>query len=475
MFNSYDELKQFVEDNGITMMVFKVVDLNGRWHHLSVPASRLDPKIFEEGIGFDGSSYGYLSVEKSDMVFIPDISTAFVDPFLAEPAISMIGNIYSLGAETQRYEGDPRYIAEKAERFMKESGIADEFRIGPEFEFHVFDRVAYRNDPHHLEAEIDTEEAHWHTADKEFNQGYKIPHKGGYHAALPHDITQDLRDDMVLTLEELGVPVKYHHHEVGGPGQVEIEVERGPMRAWADLTLLVKYVVKNTAVAYGKTATFMPKPIYGEAGNGMHVHMHLFKEGKPLFYQEGGYADLSDMAMYFLGGILKHARSLLAFTNPSTNSYRRLVPGYEAPVSICFGTANRSSVVRIPAYAKRPEEKRYEFRPSDATCNPYLAFSAMLMAGLDGVINRIDPVKEGFGPYDTNIFALSDEERNKIGALPKNLAEALEALEQDHEYLLRGNVFTKELIQNWINLKRKEAKEVSIRPHPLEFALYYDL
>ena len=475
MFKNISEVKKYCETHDIKIIDFKITDLTGRWHHLSIPVGRMSEKVMEEGIGFDGSSYGFLTVEKSDMVFIPDLSTAFMDPFCDVPTLSMIGNIHTLEGGINRYEGDPRFIAEKAEQFMKSSGIADENIIGPEFEFYIFDHISYENKPNHMEAKIDSEQAEWNTNIKDYNMGYKVPHKGGYHCALPFDVNHNLRTAMCLMLEGMGIPVKYHHPEVGGPGQVEIEVEFGTMKDMADKTYLLKYVVKNLALQYGKTATFMPKPIYGEAGSGMHVHMQLFKDGSPLFYDEKGYSGLSQTALYYIGGILKHSPALLAFTNPSTNSYKRLVPGYEAPVSICYATSNRSSVIRIPGYANKPENKRFEFRPSDATCNPYLAYAALLMAGLDGIINKIDPVAEGFGPYDINIFDLSDEDKKKIKGLPKTLDEALNALAEDHEFLLRGGVFTKELISNWTKKYEKEHKKVSILPHPIEYAMYYDL
>jgi glutamine synthetase len=476
MFNNVQEVKDYCQKYDVRIIDFKVSDLAGRWHHLSIPAGRFDEKVMTDGIGFDGSSYGFKTIEKSDMVFIPDLKTAFIDPFCDVPTLSMIGNIYSLEGKIHRFQGDPRFIAEKAEKYMMETNIADQNIIGPEFEFYIFDSISYENKPNHMEASINSMQAVWNTNDKFDNQGYKVGHHGGYHVAMPHDITHNLRTDMCLMLEELNIPVKYHHHEVGGPGQVEIEVEFGTMMDMADKTLLLKYIVKNMAIQHGKSATFMPKPIYGEAGSGMHVHMQLFKEGKPLFYDEKGYSGLSQTALYFIGGLLKHAPALLAFTNPSTNSYKRLVPGYEAPVSICYATANRSSVIRIPGYANRPETKRFEFRPSDATCNPYLAYSAMLMAGLDGIINKIDPVAEGFGPYDVNIFDLDEEAKKKIKGLPKTLEEALQALEQDHDFLLQGGVFTKELISTWIKTKyEKDHKKISIIPHPEEFAMYYDL
>lgn len=477
MFNSLTEAKEYCRSNNIRIVDFKVTDLNGRWHHLSIPVTRLSEKVYEEGIGFDGSSYGFLTVEKSDMVFIPDLKTAFVDPFCEEPTLSMIGDIYTVDNGIRRYEGDPRYIAEKAEKFMISTGIADENIIGPEFEFYVFDHIAFETRPNHQEVTIDSVQAEWNTNEQyEKNLGYKVRHKGGYHAALPYDVTHDLRSKMALMLEDLNIPVKYHHHEVGGPGQLELEVEPGRMKDMADKTYLLKYVVKNLAIKNGKTATFMPKPLYGEAGNGMHVHIWLYKDGKPLFYDKNGYSGLSQTALYFIGGLLKHAPALLAFTNPSTNSYKRLVPGYEAPVSICFATSNRSAVIRIPGYGNTPESKRFEFRSSDATCNPYLAYSALLLAGLDGIIKNIDPVKEGFGPYDVNIFELDEEERKNIKELPKSLEEVMEAVKKDHEFLLMGGVFTRELIDIWIkNRLEKEHRRISMMPHPAEYETYFDL
>lgn len=476
MFKNFEELQSFVEEKGILIVDFKIVTLTGRWNHLSIPVTRLNEKVFTEGIGFDGSSYGYASIESSDMVFIPDLSTAFVDPYCAIPTLSMIANIYELHNGTNRFQGDPRFVAEKAMEYLKENKIADDFIVGPEFEFYVFDHISYEVKNNHQEVTIDSMEAPWNSNSKENNQGYKTPFQKGYHAALPYDITNDLRSEMCLELEEMGVPVKYHHHEVGAAGQLEIEVELGSLLKMADATLMAKYIIKNTSIMHGKTATFMPKPLFGEAGSGMHVHMMLTKEGKNLFFDEKGYSGLSQEALYFIGGILKHSPSLLAFTNPSTNSYKRLVPGFEAPVSICFATANRSSVIRIPGYATQEGSKRFEFRPSDGTCNPYLAFSALLMAGIDGIENKIDPTKEGFGPYDVNVFDLPLEERNKIKALPKSLGEALEALENDYEYLLKGGVFDKFFIDNWIKYKtNKELVKVLPVPTPQEYSLYFDV
>jgi len=476
VFNSFDELKAFCADRGIKFADFKVIDLKGRWHHLTMPVERFTKDTMVEGIGFDGSSYGFLTVEKSDMVFIPDIKSAFVDPFAKAPTLSMIGDIYTLGGGRQRYQGDPRHVAEKAEMYMKESGIADTCLLGPEFEFYILDHVSYKNTPNHMEVFLDSAQAEWNSADRETkNLGYKVPAHGGYHVDLPMDITYDLRNEMAENLGNHGVPVKYHHSENGGPGQVEIEMGFGPLKVSADRTMLLKYIVKNTAVVNNKTVTFMPKPFFGEAGNGMHVHIHLFKGGNPVFYDPKGYSALSDTALYAIGGILKHSPALMAFTNPSTNSYKRLVPGYEAPVSLCFGTANRSSVIRIPGYATEPSEKRFEYRPLDATSNPYTAYSALLMAAVDGIKNKTDPTAEGFGPYDINVYNLSDEERSNIKSLPKSLEEAADSLQKDYAFLLEGEVFTEGIINDQIKAIREDAMKVGIIPHPAEYQLYYDL
>ncbi|MBB6216757.1 glutamine synthetase [Anaerosolibacter carboniphilus] len=476
MFQNIKELLDFCEEKKIQLVDFKVIDLAGRWHHLTIPMERFNEKTLKNGIGFDGSSYGFLSVEKSDMVFIPDIASAFIDPFAELPTLTMIGDIYLTGEEKLRFEGDPRYIAEKTEKYLLELGIADQNLLGPEFEFYILDHISFKNSPNHTEVFIDSAQAEWSAEKKEEkNLGYKVMHHKGYHADIPYDVSFNLRNKMVRALEDNGVPIKYHHSENGGPGQVEIEVSFGPLKEMADRTMKLKYIVKNMALGNGKTVTFMPKPFFGEAGSGMHVHMQLFKDGKPLFFDKDGYSGLSDIALYAIGGVLKHSPALMAFTNPSTNSYKRLVPGYEAPVSICFATANRSSVVRIPGYATSPEAKRFEFRPSDATSNPYLAYAALMMAAIDGIQNKINPQDEGFGPYDVNIYALSDEEKEKIKGLPNSLEEAAQALEADHDFLLAGGVFSKGLIQDQLRRIRRDEVQVSIVPHPLEYKMYYDL
>lgn len=476
MFQTINEIMDFCGEKKIKLIDFKVIDLAGRWHHLTIPVERFNETIVKNGIGFDGSSYGFLTVEKSDMVFIPDITSAFVDPFAELPTLTMIGDIYLTGEDKQRFVGDPRYIAEKTEKYLLELGIADQNLLGPEFEFYILDHISFKNSANHTEVYMDSAQAEWNTEKKdEKNLGYKVMHHKGYHVDMPHDVSFNLRNKMVRALEDNGIPIKYHHSENGGPGQVEIEVSFGSLKEMADRTMKLKYIVKNMALANGKTVTFMPKPFFGEAGSGMHVHMQLFKEGKPIFFDKEGYSGLSDTALYAIGGILKHSPALMAFTNPSTNSYKRLVPGYEAPVSICFATANRSSVVRIPGYATSPEAKRFEFRPSDATSNPYLAYAALMMAAIDGIQNKINPSEEGFGPYDVNIYTLSDEEKEKIKGLPNSLEEAAQALEADHEFLLAGGVFSKGLIQDQLRKIRRDEVQVSMVPHPLEYKMYYDL
>ncbi|MCL2638010.1 MAG: type I glutamate--ammonia ligase [Oscillospiraceae bacterium] len=476
MFKTLDETLRYCKEKEIKMVDFMMLDLDGRWKHLTIPVQRFTPDTMKYGIGFDGSNYGYAPVENSDMVFIPDLSTAYVDPFSEVPTLTMIGDVYVIALpENKRFDQDPRSVASFAEEYLKSTGIADEFRIGPEFEFHVFNHVSYSTMSYSTRFKVDTEPGEWNTGNEEMNLGYKLGKNNGYHAAPPLDKLHDFRSRLCLLFEQAGIAVKYHHHEVSGSGQIEIEVEFGGLREMADKTMLGKYIIKNNAIRENKTATFMPKPIFGEAGNGLHVHMHLFKEGKPLFYDENGYSQLSETAHYFIGGLLKHAKALCAFTNPSTNSYKRLIPGYEAPVTIGYATSNRSSVIRIPAYAKAPEQKRFELRNPDGTCNPYYAYSAILMAGIDGIKNKIDPVKEGFGPYDFLLYNLSPEEKAKIQSLPQSLDEALDALESDHEFLLAGNVFPQRLIDIWIKKRRQDAARYSSMPHPVEYEMYFDL
>ncbi|NLM21091.1 MAG: type I glutamate--ammonia ligase [Peptococcaceae bacterium] len=475
MFSTLEQLKQFCQEKQIKMIDFKMIDLFGRWRHLTIPAERFNEETLKSGIGFDGSNYGYAPVEKSDMVFIPDLQTAVMEPFADVATISMIGDVYVIGDLPKAFDQYPRTVAQRAEEYMKSTDIADEMRIGPEFEFYVFDHVSFQTKQNECSYKIDAEQAEWNSNNEKQNLGYKVPLKNGYHMSLPMDILYNLRSEMCLLLEERGIEVKYHHHEVGGPGQSEIEIESGPLLKMADNTMMIKYIVKNAAFKAGKSATFMPKPLLGEAGSGMHVHMHLFKNGNPVFYDADGYSGLSQTALYFIGGLLTHARALCALTNPSTNSYKRLIPGYEAPVSICFATANRSAVVRIPDYARLPQQKRFEIRSPDATCNPYYAYAAILMAGLDGIEQNMDPTKLGFGPYDINLYNLPQKEQSKIKSLPYSLDQALDALQEDHEFLLKGGVFPPKLIEIWLEKKRQEVRGFNMCPHPQEFALYYDL
>ena len=474
MFTNLKEVKAFCEENAVKMADFMMVDINGQWRHLTIPIARLTEDTLTDGIGFDGSNYGFAPVEKSDMVFLPDLKTAYLDAFAEVPTLAMIGDVFVIGVDqNSRFDQDPRNVAICAEEYLRGSGIADEMRISPEFEFHVFDHVSYSVEPHSTKFRIDTVQAEWNTGLETENLGYKMPHKGGYHMSPPMDTLCGFRSRVSMIMEQCGIGVKYHHHEVGGPGQVEVEVEFGGLLEMADKTMMTKHIIKNAAFSEGKTATFMPKPIYGEAGNGMHVHMHLFKDGNPVFYDSKGYSELSDTALHFIGGLLKHVRALCAFTNPSTNSYKRLTPGYEAPVTIGYATSNRSAVIRIPAYAKTPNQRRFELRSPDATCNPYYAYAAILMAGIDGVMKKIDPVKEGFGPFDCNLYTLSDEEKAKIKSLPKSLDEALDELERDNDFLAEGGVFPQRLIELWIKNKRADAARYSQMPQPVEYEMYF--
>ncbi|MGL4484548.1 MAG: type I glutamate--ammonia ligase, partial [Anaerovoracaceae bacterium] len=420
MFKTLAEAKKFIKANDIKMVDFMMIDIDGRWRHVTLPVERFNEDVLKDGIGFDGSNYGFAPVEKSDMVFVPDLSSAYVEPFMENKTLAMIGDVKVIDLPKNReFDQDPRNVAKHAEAYLKSTKIADEIRLGPEFEFHVFDHVSYSLAPNKSGFEIDIEQAEWNKGDDGFNLGYKVGNKAGYHAAPPQDALYDYRSRVCMLMENHGIGVKYHHHEVGGPGQLEIEVEFGGLTEMADKTMISKYIIKRQAIAEGLTATFMPKPIYNEAGNGLHVHMHMFKKGKPLFYDKDGYSQLSKEALWFIGGLLKHMWALCAFTNPSTNSFKRLVPGFEAPVTIGFATANRSSVIRIPAYAKAPDKKRFELRNIDGTCNPYYAYAAILMAGIDGIKNKIDPVAEGNGPYDFNMYSLTEEEKSKIKALPR--------------------------------------------------------
>lgn len=474
MSRTLEDIYKMIEENDIRFVDFKLTDIDGKWRHLSIPAKRLSEKTMTQGIGFDGSNYGYAPVENSDMVFVPVLDSAVIDRYAEVPTLSMIGDVKVICLpENKPFDQYPRNVAIRALDYMKELGIADRMIIGPEYEFYIFDDIGFDTSSQNVSVSVHARQAHWASNSSDSNNGYQIEHGKGYHTSLPYDVCNDLRNNMCLAMEDFGIEVKYHHPEVGGCGQMEIEVELGDMLKLADDTMSAKYVIKNEAVLEGMTATLMPKPLAGEAGNGMHVHMLLTKNGQPVFYDPDNYAQLSKEAMWFIGGLLTHARSLCAITNPSTNSYKRLVPGFEAPVTIGYAMANRSAVIRIPAYAKTPETKRFELRNPDATCNPYYAYAAILMAGLDGIKNRIDPHEKGWGPYDFNLFDLSDEEKKKITGLPATLSEALDELEKDHDYLTAGGVFPERLLDQLIKRLRKENDEIMRIPHPAEFSKYY--
>lgn len=470
-----EEVLQFAEERGAKLVDFKFVDLPGTWQHFTVPFHEVEVATFTEGKAFDGSSIrGFQAINDSDMLVIPDAGSAIMDPFTAAPTLSLVCNI----AHPTRapYSRDPRCVAQKAEKFLCRSGIADTSYFGPEAEFFIFDNVRYTSGSNIQYAEIDSDEALWNSGRNggSPNLGHRMRVKEGYFPVAPNDTLMDLRSQMVLTLEECGVPIEMQHHEVGGPGQAEIDIRFNTLMRQADSLMLYKYIVKNTARKFGKTVTFMPKPVFGDNGTGMHVHQSLWKTEKPLFFDEDGYAGLSQLARYYIGGLLTHAPALLAIVASTTNSYKRLVPGYEAPVNLVFSKGNRSAAVRVPL-TDNPKAKRIEFRPPDPTANPYLAFSALLMAGLDGIRREIEPSDYGFGPVDLNLYHMSKDELREIRSVPKSLDESLDALEDDHEFLLEGGVFTTDLLAQYVELKRSQSDEVRLRPAPIEFELYYDV
>ena len=473
MAKTAQDVMNLIQEQDIKMIDFKIVDIHGQYRHVTIPAAQFSEETLKDGIGFDASNYGYAVVEKSDMVFIPDLDTAMVDPFCSIPTLSITGNAMIIDyPENRPLDQYPRNIVQAAEQYMKDSGIADTMLILPEFEFHLFDNVGWNVQPNSIGVDIDVEQAYWNTGNE--GRGNVVAHQKGYHVAKPFDRSYECRSEMCLEMEKAGIPIKYHHPEVGAAGQFEIEPMLGQMSKMADATMMIKYIIHNTALKYGKVATFMPKPVYNEAGNGMHVHMLLLKDGEPVFSDDNGYSHLSETAHYFMGGLLKHISSLCALTNPSTNSFKRLVPGFEAPVTVGYATSNRSAVIRIPAYAKTPALRRFELRNPDATCNPYLCYAALLMAGLDGVKNKIDPHANGWGPYDMNLYNLPEEEKKKLKGLPTSLDAALDALEADHDYLTAGGVFPEHLIKNFIAVKRKECAEMAKIPHPAEFDRYFN-
>jgi glutamine synthetase len=468
------DVRKQAEDAGVKIVDLRFVDLPGVWQHFSLPVRDLDDELFTDGIGFDGSSIrGYQQIQESDMLLIADAETAYVDPILEVPTLSMICNVFD-PVTREPYTRDPRYIAQKAEAYLKTSGVADISYWGPEAEFYIFDDVRFDQSAQCGYYFIDSDEGVWNTgrAEQGKNLGYKLRHKEGYFPVPPADTLQDIRSEMILRLEEVGVPVEVHHHEVGTAGQGEIDMRYGTLTKMGDSLMYYKYIIKNVARKHGKTATFMPKPLFGDNGSGMHVHQSLWKGNNNLFWDQAGYGQISQMAKHYIGGLLAHAPALLAICAPTTNSYRRLVPGYEAPVNLVYSQRNRSAAVRIPVYSKSPKTKRIEFRCPDPSTNPYLCFSALLMAGLDGIQNKIDPGDA----IDKDLYDLEPEEAEKVKSTPGSLGEVLEALENDHAWLLKGDVFTPDVIETWISYKReRELAPINLRPVPYEFFLYYDI
>ncbi|MBN1897642.1 MAG: type I glutamate--ammonia ligase [Spirochaetes bacterium] len=473
------EVIELVKKKKIKMIDLKFNDLPGLWQHFSIPVSELteidDPLqgIWKEGIGFDGSSIrGFQKIQESDMILMLDPSTAVVDPVCEVPTLSMLCDIYD-PLTKKPYSRDPRYVAKKATEYLKSTGIADESYWGPEMEFFLFDDIRFDQTENSGYYVIDSIEGEWNSGkDEKPNLGYKPRYKEGYFPVPPHDSQQDLRSKIVLTLIEAGIPIEVHHHEVATAGQAEIDMKFDKLVRIADNCLMYKYIVKNIARKNNMVATFMPKPLFGDNGSGMHTHQSLWKKGKNIFFDPKGYGLISQTAKYYIGGLLKHAPALMAFCAPTTNSYKRLVPGYEAPVNLAYSQRNRSAAIRIPVYTENPKTKRIEFRPPDNSANPYLAFAAMLMAGLDGIKNKIDPGK----PLEKNTYELTEAEKKKIPTVPGSLEESIHALEKDHKFLTEGGVFTQDVIDTWIEYKKeKEIDEIKIRPHPYEFHLYFDI
>ncbi|MBI5085642.1 MAG: type I glutamate--ammonia ligase [Acidobacteria bacterium] len=465
------EVMELAASRGARQIDIRFTDLPGLAHHISYPISQLSVDSFEDGFGIDGSSIrGWAAINESDMLLIPDPATAYMDPFFETPTLCMIGDIQD-PITHQRYDRDPRYIAKKAEMYLRNSGLADTVYFGAEAEFFIFDNIRFDQNQHSGYYFIDAEEGRWNSGREQNNLGYRPRYKEGYFPLPPTDHYQNLRAEMVEVMLQAGLNIECHHHEVASGGQCEIDQRFDTMVKSADNMMLYKYCIRNVAYRRGKSVTFMPKPLFGDNGSGMHCHQSLWKDGQPLFAGDG-YAGLSQMALWYIGGLLKHSRALSAIIAPTTNSYKRLVPGYEAPVNLAFSRRNRSAAVRIPMYSSSPKAKRVEYRPPDPSSNPYLAFSAMLMAGLDGILNKIDPGE----PLDKDIYDLSPEELKAVPSMPASLDEALACLEDDHQFLLKGDVFTEELLETWIVYKQKnEAEAVRLRPHPYEFALYYDI
>ena len=466
------QVLDMVKKKDIRVVDIRFMDFPGVWQHFTVPVSELDESSFEDGFGFDGSSIrGWQPIHASDMLVVPDAATAQMDPFFKEPTLVLIGDIAE-PITMESYSRDPRYITKKAETYLKSTGIGDTAYIGPEAEFFIFDNIQFESSSNRAFYEIDSIEGVWNTGrNEEPNLGYKPRHKGGYFPVPPMDKFQDLRTEMVLVLESLGIDVECQHHEVATAGQAEIDMRFKPLLQMADQLMWFKYVLKNVAHRHNRTVTFMPKPLFDDNGTGMHTHISIWNGDKPLFAGDQ-YAGVSQEALYAIGGILKHCNALCAFTNPTTNSYKRLVPGFEAPVNLAYSSRNRSAAIRIPMYSASPKAKRIEFRTPDPSCNGYLAFSAMLMAVIDGIQNKMDPGE----PLDKNIYDLPPEELAEVESAPGSLEEALDALKDDHEFLLKGDVFTQDVIDTWIEYKTEnEVNPVKLRPHPHEFFLYFDI
>ncbi len=457
--SAIQKVNALIKKHKIEMIDLKAIDLTGRLHHISLPIHpNIIKKLVNEGVGFDGSSYGFRKVENSDMILVPDLESAAIDPFRETPTLSFYTHILLTDEKRSQFSQDGRHLAKQAEKLLTKFTGADKVMWGPEFEFYIFSDVEY-----------DTRTA---------TSYYKVEHaeeffKRAYHAANPFDIYDDFRDEACKYFKMQGIDVKYHHHEVGERGQQEIETYFSPTLETADNIVTAKYILFNLARRKDLFVTFMPKPMYHQSGNGMHLHLFLTKSGKNAFYKKGEYGNINELGRYFIGGMLKHGAALSALTNPSTNSYKRLVPGFEAPVALTYGQGNRASAIRIPKYISNPDETRFEYRPPDATANPYLCLTAMILAGIDGVVNKIDPVKEGFGPFDKNVQ--SDFGDQHVKFLPRNLAEAIDALNEDHEFLMRGNIFTEELLDQWIKIKEEEVKSIVTMPHPFEYKMYFTL
>ena len=467
------EVLDLAKKNKVEIVDLKFTDLPGLWQHFSIATTEFNEELFESGIGFDGSSIrGFQSIDESDMLLFPDPSSAFLDPFTQLPTLSLICNVKD-PITGQSYSRDPRFVAQKAEKYLKSTGIADISYWGPELEFYILDNVRFDQSYNYGYYYIDSEEGFWNSGNGEKpNLGYKPRYKEGYFPVPPMDHLQDIRSEMLRTLEKIGVRMEIHHHEVGTAGQSEMDMRFTTLTRMADQVLMYKYVTKNVARKHGKTVTMMPKPLFMDNGSGMHVHQSLWKNGKNVFYDKKGYALISDLARHYIGGILKHADALCALVAPTTNSYRRLVPGYEAPINLVYSQRNRSACVRIPMYSKSEKAKRLEFRTPDPSCNPYYAFAGMLMAGLDGIEKKTEPPP----PLDKDLYNLEPEEAAKIKSVAGSLEQVLDALEQDHDFLLKGGVFTKDVVDTWIEYKRKkELDPVRLRPHPYEFVLYFDI